>query len=441
MTSRASHRARLASPKLSERQVLSRVKELEESNKAMERTQKAADRRKTQDVKEAKKKLTRELQVAQRSLTRNEHEASKLAGQLTRAEQEVQQAVARQSRETERREQGIGRVRQKHGKLGSALRDKMTTVGQARGRCAHTQMALAMLEKGVEIETECFSTVQVSGHGNRQTTQTQTLASQTEQDLHDGDTQLRDDLIVKLREETDQLRRENQELQEKLDTTDRRCTAAVQLLAEAQAAPMQKSNAESEALLQGSVEAMLKDGLEGAASLIEIRPDRLKGKHCRAFRGSCSYEVLSSSGEMQEDMADIQAAMHQTQPELVFTEERKCTGRPDQAVFTQPALPVANIAATPSVTQSPRVFPTLLSGVASATRITCRPQTPLAVPARMVSSPVASGVWPKYKYQQLGKHQAFIQPVAACGAAQVKFAEGGVAEPVAVKPTAVLPRA
>ena len=47
----------------------------------------------------------------------------------------------------EKHEEGIGRIRQKHGKVGGVLREKMANVGQARGRLAHVQFALSMLEK------------------------------------------------------------------------------------------------------------------------------------------------------------------------------------------------------------------------------------------------------------------------------------------------------
>eukprot|EP00930_Biecheleria_cincta_P097967 TRINITY_DN89649_c0_g1_i1.p1 TRINITY_DN89649_c0_g1~~TRINITY_DN89649_c0_g1_i1.p1 ORF type:complete len:447 (-),score=112.05 TRINITY_DN89649_c0_g1_i1:293-1633(-) len=435
MISMASHQhARSASPKpkFSEQQLTSRVKELEESNKAMERSQKAVDRKRLQDVKEAKKKLTRELQVAQRNLTRNEHEASKLAGKLTRAEHEVQQAVARQSREAERREQGIGRIRQKHGKIGSALRDKMTTVGQARGRLAHAQMAMKMLQKGVEIGTGVPSMIQPSGNEIRQATQS--LASQTDLDLYDGDTQLRDDLIVKLREEADQLRQANQELQEKLAAADR-------LLAEAQAAPTQKSNVETEMLLLGSAEAILNDDLGSASNLKETQPEGARGKNCHTFRDNCSHEDLSSSGEMEDGMVKVQASVGQKQLELVLTAEQKRIGRPDQAAFTQPNLPVANMAGMSSVTQFPMVFPTLLAGAASVPRIVGRPQTPLAVPGRMVSYSITSSTQPKYSYQQQGKQLTVIQPVSAVGAAQLKVVGGVAVERLAVTPTAVPLRA
>lgn len=61
--------------------------------------------------------------------------------------------------EGEKHEEGIGRIRQKHGKakgvsileahgqVEGGLREKMSNVGQARGRLAHVQFALSMLEK------------------------------------------------------------------------------------------------------------------------------------------------------------------------------------------------------------------------------------------------------------------------------------------------------
>eukprot|EP00913_Durusdinium_trenchii_P007989 g7495.t1 len=108
-----------------------------------------------QELREAKKKLSRELQAAQRSLTKSEQEVNKLTGQLARTEQQAQQATVKKNREGEKHEEGIGRIRQKHGKagtVGGVLREKMANVGQARGRLAHVQFALSMLEKGVIIQ-------------------------------------------------------------------------------------------------------------------------------------------------------------------------------------------------------------------------------------------------------------------------------------------------
>jgi len=443
-------RARSVSPKLSEQQLTSRVKELEESTKAMERSQKMADRRRSQDMKEAKKKVTRELQCAQRTLTRSEHEASKLAGQLTRAEQEVLQAVARQAREAERREQGISRTRQKQGKIGSGLRDKMATVGQARGRLSHAQMAKAMLEKGVEIGTGCPLTVEVSDQGTKQAAKN--LSSQTEQDLHDGDTQLRDDLIVKLHEEVDHLRWENRELREKLSAADRRCSAAVQLLVEVQAAPLQKSDSEFETLQLEGTEAILKAQEEedgelkigsGVDSLTESQAYWAKGKNSHTLEGISSASYWGSSGSGESAIVELEASKGQTQPDLVLTAEQTNTGGLDhgRAAFTQPALPVASMTRISSLTPSPRQFPTLLAGVASATPSRDRPQTPQAVLGRMVSCPIASNLWSKYNYQQQGKQQAFIRPVAAGCTAQVKVAGGVAFEPIAAKPPSALLRA
>eukprot|EP00438_Fugacium_kawagutii_P018483 Skav208767 [mRNA] locus=scaffold4121:52392:59776:+ [translate_table: standard] len=134
-------------------ELMSRVRELETAQKneehCRERQKKLAERKRAQEstadllevvalvaaaeLREAKKKLSRELQAAQRSLTKSEQEVGKLNGQLARTEQQAQQAT-----------------------VGGVLREKMANVGQARGRLAHVQFALSMLEKahhgGVIIE-------------------------------------------------------------------------------------------------------------------------------------------------------------------------------------------------------------------------------------------------------------------------------------------------
>lgn len=131
---------------------MSRVRELETAQKNEERQKKLAERKKAQELREAKKKLSKELQQAQRQLTKSEQEVNKLNGQLQRTEQQAQQATVKKNREGEKHEEGIGRIRTKHGKVGGVLREKMANVGQARGRLAHVQFALSMLEKGVIIQ-------------------------------------------------------------------------------------------------------------------------------------------------------------------------------------------------------------------------------------------------------------------------------------------------
>ncbi|CAJ1438446.1 unnamed protein product [Effrenium voratum] len=128
-------------------ELMAKLRDLETQQKNEERAKKLAERKRTQELREAKKKLSRELQQAQRGLTKSEQEVNKLTGQLSRTEQQAQQATVKKNREGEKMEEGIGRIRQKHGKVNTVLRDKMANVGQARGRLAHVQFALSMLEK------------------------------------------------------------------------------------------------------------------------------------------------------------------------------------------------------------------------------------------------------------------------------------------------------
>ena len=92
-----------------------RLKDLEAARKDDERQKKLAERKRAQELREAKKKLARELQGAQRMLTRSEQEVNKLTGQLSRTEQQAAQATVKKNREGEKAEEGIGRIRQKHG--------------------------------------------------------------------------------------------------------------------------------------------------------------------------------------------------------------------------------------------------------------------------------------------------------------------------------------
>jgi len=355
------------SPK-GEKELTSRVKELEDNTKAMERCHKLAERKRTQELREAKKKLSKEVQAAQRNLTRSEHEASKLAGQLTRTEQQAQQAAARKARETDRLEDGVGRIRQKHGKVGGALRDKMAAVGQARGRLAHAQLAMTMLEeKGIIISTHAPETnakedAQACSSG-------QNFSSQTEKDLHDGETQDRDDLIAKLRDDFDQLREENLHLRENLSNADRRCSTAIRLLAEAQAVLEQKSSA----LKASGVQAC-------SGQNFSSQTDKDTARSCETFSSMAK---------------DSETASHT----ILCTSISNFT----HTATTQPALPVS-LASYPR-SYTPRPLPTLLAPSFSSTKV---------VPARMTSCPVAS---PLQRYRLLQDKQpvlasSFMEPAA-----------------------------
>lgn len=135
-TARGAGAGRRASSPQVDPAMAARLKDLEAARKDDERQKKLAERKRAQELREAKKKLARELQGAQRMLTRSEQEVNKLTGQLSRTEQQAAQATVKKNREGEKAEEGIGRIRQKHGKVGNVLREKMANVGQVRGRLA-----------------------------------------------------------------------------------------------------------------------------------------------------------------------------------------------------------------------------------------------------------------------------------------------------------------
>jgi len=353
------------SPKPTEQQWTNRIKELEDGTKNMERSQKAAERKRAQDLREAKKKLSRELQAAQRNLTRSEHEASKLAGQLTRTEHQAQQAAARKVREADRLEDGIGRIRQKHGKVNNALRDKMTAVGQARGRLAHAQMAMSLLEeKGVIISVEAL---QSSGQGreDKASSQGQDFGGQTEKDLHDGETQERDDLICKLRDSHDELQEENLQLREHLLKAEQRCSAAVSLLAEAQAV----------------LESKAKPGkLQEPGDLLS----------CQNIKDTArsSLDTFSSTKDDSETVSASNAMLNSSQTDFTLT------------ASTQPALPIT--VGTPYCrSNTPRPFPTLLATMQPLSK---------AGPMRMTSCPGAS---PLQRYRVIQDKPTFTSVAPA----------------------------
>ena len=226
----------------------SRLKELENARKDEERQKKLAERKRAQELREAKKKLARELQGAQRMLTRSEQEVNKLTGQLNRTEQQAQQATVKKNREGEKAEEGIGRIRQKYGKVDNTLREKMANVGQARGRLAHVQFAMAMLERGVIVAVgEDGGPVQSPDNTMLSPQQQRRIrvarrspeeggpeTDETEEGEEQEIEEEYDEGSAALREELEQLKEENLKLREHLADADKRCTTAVQLLQQAQ---------------------------------------------------------------------------------------------------------------------------------------------------------------------------------------------------------------
>lgn len=230
---------------------MSRLRELETAQKNEERQKKLAERKKAQELREAKKKLSKELQQAQRQLTKSEQEVNKLTGQLQRTEQQAQQATVKKNREGEKLEEGIGRIRQKHGKVGGVLREKMANVGQARGRLAHVQFALTMLEKGVIIQVGQDDNlpqpasaaappqrrrrrVSVGIGEDGQPIEVEEEYDDTAEEGMDPHTEGEETFTSEMREEFEQLKEENRRLREHLADSDQRCVTAVQLLQQAQ---------------------------------------------------------------------------------------------------------------------------------------------------------------------------------------------------------------
>lgn len=230
---------------------MSRVRELETAQKNEERQKKLAERKKAQELREAKKKLSKELQQAQRQLTKSEQEVNKLNGQLQRTEQQAQQATVKKNREGEKHEEGIGRIRTKHGKVDGVLREKMANVGQARGRLVHVQFALSMLEKGVIIQVgEDHNLPQPASAaappqrrrrrvsvGIGEDGQPIEVEEEYDETAEEGDPHTEGEetyLTADMREEFEQLKEENRRLREHLADSDQRCVTAVQLLQQAQ---------------------------------------------------------------------------------------------------------------------------------------------------------------------------------------------------------------
>ncbi|CAJ1428035.1 unnamed protein product [Effrenium voratum] len=250
-------------------EMMAKLRDLETQQKNEERAKKLAERKRTQELREAKKKLSRELQQAQRGLTKSEQEVTKLTGQLSRTEQQAQQATVKKNREGEKMEEGIGRIRQKHGKVNTVLRDKMANVGQARGRLAHVQFALSMLEKGVIIEMgeenqpqeetpapvrRRRRSVGANGEGEGGEGEGGEEGEYMEGEEFEGEEFQEGEVFTsEMRQEFEHLREENRQLREHLADSDQRCISAVQLLQQAQEVLEHRSSANHEGSLEKSL--------------------------------------------------------------------------------------------------------------------------------------------------------------------------------------------
>jgi len=271
----------------------------------------------------------------------------------------------------------------------------MTAVGQARGRLAHAQFAMSMLEKGVVVP---FSgqdlEIPVLGGDSSGHAASDSCAAKAER-CDDGrvpDLEDRDECIAKLREECDQAREENQQLRQYLAEADKRCSTAVRLLQEAQDV-LQRSGGDCATMELKELEAELAAGPPGMA------------KHTSTDTFDEGSTVLSGSDEHRSSL---------------------CVAQPPLVQSAPPATPQSSVTAS---------LPTLL---ACPSMVLAKPgsvQVPvMAAPApqRMTSCPAASPLQ-QYRPLPLPKEQAV--PAHLCRQATVQTA--GYSVSYAGEPTAL----
>lgn len=146
MGSPATGRREASPEKLAER-----VKELEAAEREAKKSQAKHQKQRQRELADAKKKVTKEVQAASRLVQKGEREATRLATKAEQAEKQSEQAKAKAARQHATVEESAGRIRAKRQGFESTLQEKVSVIGEARGRLAHAAFAAKVLESGVMV--------------------------------------------------------------------------------------------------------------------------------------------------------------------------------------------------------------------------------------------------------------------------------------------------
>mmetsp|Transcript_36145 Transcript_36145/g.103992 ORF Transcript_36145/g.103992 Transcript_36145/m.103992 type:complete len:509 (+) Transcript_36145:90-1616(+) len=140
-------RRREASPQ----EMAERIRELEAAEREAKKAQAKEQRQRQRELADAKKKIAKELQAASRLVQKGEREATRLTTKAEQVEKQAEQVKAKAARQHTIMEENIGRMQAKRSGLETTLNDKMSGIGEARGRAAHVAFAAKMLEEGVIV--------------------------------------------------------------------------------------------------------------------------------------------------------------------------------------------------------------------------------------------------------------------------------------------------
>lgn len=128
-----------------------KVRDLEKHRQEDEKERRRQELQRRKELVMAKRSVAKEIQEATRLLRKNEIEVNKVTRTLNRIEQQEDQVNVRKTRQVKMCEEENQKVRSKHHELESSLQQKMASIGEARGRLAHAELAAKLLDMGVVL--------------------------------------------------------------------------------------------------------------------------------------------------------------------------------------------------------------------------------------------------------------------------------------------------
>jgi len=136
---------------VSPQQLAERVKELEAADKEAKKLQAKETKQRQRELADAKKKLAKELQAANRLVQKGEREAKSLTTKTDQVDKQEEQTKAKAARQQALIDEKVGKMQQKRHGIEATLHEKMSIIGEARGRLAHAAFAAKMLEAGIIV--------------------------------------------------------------------------------------------------------------------------------------------------------------------------------------------------------------------------------------------------------------------------------------------------
>jgi len=194
-----------------------KVRDLEKHRQEDEKERRRQELQRRKELVMAKRSVAREIQEATRLLRKNETEVNRVTRTLNRIEQQEDQVMVRKTRQAKMLEDETLKVRSKHHELESSLQQKMASVGEARGRLAHAELAAKLLEMGVVLAKVVDGPPAATGASvDNLAVEGHMVSKALALEEHDGLLSALPQDSDKLRNENSRLLRENEELRERL---------------------------------------------------------------------------------------------------------------------------------------------------------------------------------------------------------------------------------